>query len=406
MPQKATKKHHNRHPIPFFNLCLQTCLILALVSTGCGKVLEYARTHPEIRVDFRKLPVRGKWFQEINFSTLVYYYPQESAQPAIQENMLLVGSNRNRFYGIDAETGAVRWEFTTKGPVESTPLIVGDKVYFGDSEGTFYSLNIKDGFYNWSISQAAPILCRPTLGDGKIFITTASNEVHAIDPQAGRWLWQAGREAPYALSLKGLASPVFSDGLVFCGFSDGSVVAYAAASGEVVWSKDLVPKGKFMDVDATPLIDGDSLFIGTYDGYIYALKKSSGEFLWKYKNDAILSSLTSSAERIYATTVSGKILALDKKNHTLAWEVDTRHRQDPIWGDTVKYSGGVPTAPVLTGNYLIVANSDNDLAMLDQQSGQLVWQKNIGSIIRSVPLARDHEIWVVSGGGCLYKFIF
>jgi outer membrane protein assembly factor BamB len=50
---------------------------------------------------------------------------------------------------VDSQTGKLRWQFVTEGPVRLAPGIVGDQIYFGSDDGFVYCLNSKDGSLIW-----------------------------------------------------------------------------------------------------------------------------------------------------------------------------------------------------------------------------------------------------------------
>jgi len=80
--------------------------------------------------------------------------------------MYFGSSGDNQVYALDARTGAVRWAFTTDGPVRLAPTVWKGKVYVGSDDGCVYCLNARDGKLAWRFV-AAP---RPEkiLGNGKM----------------------------------------------------------------------------------------------------------------------------------------------------------------------------------------------------------------------------------------------
>jgi outer membrane protein assembly factor BamB len=83
-------------------------------------------------------------------------------------------------------------------------------------------------------------------------------------------------------------APTVDDGFVYAIGTSGDLVCIAAASGEVIWKKNLLtdlggaanPQWKFSE---SPLIDGDRLLCtpGGHNAVIVALDKKSGNFIWR-----------------------------------------------------------------------------------------------------------------------------
>ena len=72
----------------------------------------------------------------------------------------------NKVTALDAGSGAIRWEFTTNGPVRLAPTVWKGKVYVGSDDGWVYCLNATDGRAVWTF-RAAPD-DRKVLGNGKM----------------------------------------------------------------------------------------------------------------------------------------------------------------------------------------------------------------------------------------------
>jgi len=70
-----------------------------------------------------------------------------NSSPAVAEGLVVAGSEDKKVYAIDAATGVEKWNFTAKGPVNASPVIVGNRVYVGclSDDGEFYVLDLKTG---------------------------------------------------------------------------------------------------------------------------------------------------------------------------------------------------------------------------------------------------------------------
>ena len=62
------------------------------------------------------------------------FRPEKRAQPffasaAVTDALVVVGSRDKRVRGLDRKTGNEVWSFLTEGQVDSSPVVVGDRVY-------------------------------------------------------------------------------------------------------------------------------------------------------------------------------------------------------------------------------------------------------------------------------------
>ena len=140
--------------------------------------------------------------------------------PVCAQNTLVVAeTHRHRVVALDADTGAVKWNFIAGGRVDTPPSITAGACVFGAHDGYIYCLRLEDGQLAWRF-RAAP--------------EEARIAVHA--QMESRW--------PVAGSLLAL------DGIVYYAAgrhpaSDGGVKvgALEVASGRLVWEQTVTNTG-------------------------------------------------------------------------------------------------------------------------------------------------------------------
>jgi outer membrane protein assembly factor BamB len=54
--------------------------------------------------------------------------------------LIYCGSPDGKLYAIDAKTGDKAWEFTTGGPIDSSPWPADGVIYVGSDDGHIYAL--------------------------------------------------------------------------------------------------------------------------------------------------------------------------------------------------------------------------------------------------------------------------
>lgn len=77
------------------------------------------------------------------------------ATPAVTADWVVAADYDGIVYGLDRETGEVRWKFDTEG-MPLSPVIAGDKVIVS-ADGTLFMLALDDGALLWSLSIADEI---------------------------------------------------------------------------------------------------------------------------------------------------------------------------------------------------------------------------------------------------------
>jgi outer membrane protein assembly factor BamB len=71
---------------------------------------------------------------------------------------------------LNAKTGKAIWTFATRGRVESSPAIAGERVYVGSNDGRLYVLDLKTGAKLWEFHAGAPLSASPAISSGRLVI--------------------------------------------------------------------------------------------------------------------------------------------------------------------------------------------------------------------------------------------
>jgi outer membrane protein assembly factor BamB len=105
----------------------------------------------------------------------------------IQNVTVYVGSDDGNLYALDANTGSLRWKFTTGGPVMSSPTINDGIVYVGSNDQRLYAIDGLNGSLNWTFTTSSPLTSAPTVANGIVYIAGSGFDsyIYAIDESTG-----------------------------------------------------------------------------------------------------------------------------------------------------------------------------------------------------------------------------
>jgi polyvinyl alcohol dehydrogenase (cytochrome) len=219
-----------------------------------------------------------------------------NAQPTVFGGRVFVGSDNGYIYSLDAATGCVYWSFEGGGIVRgaiSVGPVTGQgtsrfAAYFGDGHANVFAVDAQNGKLLWKAKAdshwVARITSGPKLYNGRLFVPVSSSEE-------------------------------FRSGIATypCCTSRGSVVAYDANNGKVLWKAWVTDQPKAYKVQSngvvlygpaggavwnTPTVDpvrnavyfstGDATAVPaplTTDG-VMAVDINTGKTLWAYQADA------------------------------------------------------------------------------------------------------------------------
>ncbi|MBW1876978.1 MAG: PQQ-like beta-propeller repeat protein [Deltaproteobacteria bacterium] len=183
----------------------------------------------------------------------------------------LVVPNDNFFiYGLDRESGEVRWRFRTLDQTWSSPAVDAEsaRLYIGNNNlvgigGNVFALDGATGEQEWASGESlGSVAASPLLADGRVYVGGFDGYLRAYDAVDGEPMWAFGaRDHLYASPGR------LSDGTMVQPAADGTVYALDPHSGSVVWAFD-TPE----PIRSSPAIGADDLiYFGAGDGRLYVL---------------------------------------------------------------------------------------------------------------------------------------
>ncbi len=92
------------------------------------------------------------------------------ASAAVGAQVVVVGGRDKRVRALDRQSGAQVWEFVTRGRVESSPVICGERVYVGSADGNLYVRGLADGRELQTEPLGTSILASPAVAAGRLVI--------------------------------------------------------------------------------------------------------------------------------------------------------------------------------------------------------------------------------------------
>src|SRR5688572_11980057 len=279
------------------------------------------------------------------------------SSPVVAGGRVFVHSRRDPeelVTAIDLATGKVGWQqryqsefkknqYATqmaKGP-NSTPIIVGSRLYTLGVTGILTAWNIADGTVAWRNDYSASIdtsklFCgtamSPMLEGGSLIVHVGSDvhggRVLALDPTTGKERWASKGLGP------GYASPVavtIDNVRQIITMTNGSIIGIDAANGAPLWS---IPfPDDWHENIVTPIWTGGALIVsGTRQGtQAYALTRAGGSWqpkqLWKNAEVTMYTVSPVFAEGVIygmSNKRRGHFVALDAETGAVKWATQGR----------------------------------------------------------------------------------
>ena len=248
---------------------------------------------------------------------------------------------------IDSDTGAVAELFE----LETNRIISGvsagyNSFFYVDADGIFYAHDSTSGELKWTKALEYVVLSKILITSTLVFVQTSSDILYGLDLQTGEIKWSKKAQSPL-LSVRGTASPIIYEGLVFTSFSNGRLAAVRASDGIQLWEKPISRlKGsteleKLMDGDSNAITVGEDVFASNYNGSLTRFNIRSGEKIFSVDHSTSKSILFSNG-LIISINSDEEIIGFNASNGTVSWrsqKFKNRGLTDLILNDDKIYFG-------------------------------------------------------------------
>src|SRR5205823_10316053 len=126
----------------------------------------------------------------------------------------------------------LRWK-KHLGASETSPLIVGNRIYVGDAEGHVYCLRTVDGKTVWTFHAGGAVKGALAFDRGRVFFGAYDGRLYALRASDGKQIWRAesardwfGRHGTF------YSTPSVAYSRVYLGSTDGHIYSFGEQSGK------------------------------------------------------------------------------------------------------------------------------------------------------------------------------
>lgn len=336
----------------------------------------------------REFVVNAFWAQD----TLAHPNPAfrkiNRMTPVVYKNSIIVGNAYDGLISYDLSSQRELWRVPIQFGIEASAVAAGDWLFVGSNNGKMYSIDMSNGNISWSFDTKSEVVAAPLLQGGAVYFVTGGQSLYALEAGSGKQLWVHSRQdTSNIMTIRGGSTPAFADGLVYAGFSDGTLVALNAKTGTEQWEITLNRNTRFKDIDSGPVIEGEYIYINSYDDQVYCIAKDKGDIIWSAKFGGISTPILT-AETVIVTSSRGEIAALNKKTGAEIWKRSSKL--------------GILTEPLLYEDLVVAGESQGKLLFLNTQTGAEVASFEPGRGVFSKPMAHRNSLYFISGEGNVY----
>ncbi len=283
-----------------------------------------------------------------------YELGEALAQPMLATSGTLIATGvEGAVAAVDWATGEEIWRTSVSNGFSAEPLLTfGDETEYvvvaTDADG-IYAFTRWEGILKWRINpdefEDGTIIALVPTNDDRVLAVNENGTLHFIDLDAG--------EIEPILEVDTLhLPPATSNTGVFIATDERFIVAIDVNTGDIVWERDLEES-----VTAGPLVfeDTGQLFVGT-ESNIQVITMLSGEVVESYPADAPVTSLSANWSKVFVTTNTNVLGAIDPYSAELVWDTD--------------FESTILGQPTVLEETIIVTTTDSDVHVLNTENGQ------------------------------------
>ena len=283
-----------------------------------------------------------------------------------------------------------KWKVTV-GTGDSTPALVGDKLYVFARQGgdeVIMCLSAADGKEVWKEKYPAPTVGGPAAGHGgprsspavaggKVVTLGVAGSLRCWDATSGKLIWKNEDYKAYPQFFTAL-SPIIVDGLAIAhlgGGANAAVVGIDLASGDVKWKWTGEPPTYSSPI--LMMLDGTKQILEMTNKSIVGIAVADGKLLWQAPAPTQGRAYNAATPIVDGQTIyltgSGrgtKAVKLEKQGDTFA--------PKELWTNP---TGTQFNTPVLQNGLLFGISDKGNLFCIDAQDGKTAWSQpdNLGN---------------------------
>ncbi|MAP51403.1 MAG: pyrrolo-quinoline quinone, partial [Rhodospirillaceae bacterium] len=322
-----------------------------------------------------------------------------TAAPIVFNGMVMTLDTAGKVRAFALKTGELRWETILK-PDENAGVFGGgmgsgqNKIFISLGSGELIALNIQNGEELWRVSTRRALRSAPSYADGRIFVTTLDNMTLAFSASTGVSLWSHNGMIANA-ALLGAASPAIKNNKVILAYSSGELYALQTNNGRIFWGDNLSVKrggsgvARISHVRGNPVIDENMVFATSHSGRLLALELKTGRRLWQLPIASRVMPWVA-GNYLYIVTTGRQLICLTKRDGRVKWITNLPEfsLKDSLPLKTekivVEYS-----EPVLAGDRLIIASSIGKIYSVSPYTGQILGETQVDGNIFIEPVVAD-----------------
>lgn len=211
------------------------------------------------------------------------------ASPALESNTVVVNTTSGNLIAYDANNGEELWRVVQDVPPltlrgTSAPVIANGGVFIGMADGLLAVYILANGQAGWSseigkatgsteLERVIDIDSSPIIMGDKVYTISSRGQLSVLNLRNGAQVWQRDYSSYRSLYIEG--------NTIYLTDVKGHVYAIDRTNGTEKWSQPALHNREVTG----PVAVGNYVIVGDYEGYLHWLNAETGEFVSQYHVD-------------------------------------------------------------------------------------------------------------------------
>jgi outer membrane protein assembly factor BamB len=321
------------------------------------------------------------------------------ADPLLLENGAYLTTLVGDLVRLNPDDGTIAWRALIGGSIHGSAVAVTVRVddelvqavACASTNGKVALVRASDGTVLWTRDLGSPVVGTPEGAGDRLYVTTGGGRLVALALADG----MPATESSIGPCQVG---PAVGGDTVVVGCWDRRLMAFDAAAGELLWTKEIGQSRYFAPASSKPLVAEDRVIVtappSSKDSTpsVFALDRLSGELLWSNRLSAGYCSPAADGERVFLTTASGDLVAVSLTDGAELWR-------------TAVGASAAHQRPCVDDGCVWVSSLGGKVSCLSASSGRALWQVALDgpdTYFLGSPVARGGRVIVGAMDGSVF----
>lgn len=272
----------------------------------------------------------------------------------------------------------------------------GGTLFVTSGLGVIAALDPSTGAEKWIYEARVPMNSAPVAKNGRVFAITDDNELFGFNANTGEVLWTYQGIIESARMLTSPA-PAVVDDVIIAPFSSGELVALRVENGGVLWQDSLssnarlTPLASLNDIASGPAVADGYVIASAQSGVMSAFDFRTGQRIWRQPAGTLGIPLIV-GDFVYAVTTEGQVVCMSKLDGSVVWLQQLEAFKNP----KKRKSRIVWAGPIMAGGRLFVASSRGATVTLNPQNGNIMSSDEVKGDVFVPPVIANETIYIVT----------